>query len=277
VFIVFGDAMHDYDHYGVSYKYNKEDPNVPCFVSGNYSLMPGGTLLFTALVGYLKGNDWMRNTAVFSCGPPAALTRIRAFDGDGNYIQRFDFNSLAHLNMIGFFDRLKQSEELIKTADTVVFSDYGYGGAVAQIRDYIYKIIPEDTIVYSSGRDRIEARPNFVVLNEKEFDDPFKNHNPDHSYKLNSAYPNQYILVTKAGEGLEVYGTDTTGDLVLDQAIDAIKVDVKSSIGAGDAFLAGFIHYENPQEAVEFAGEFCSWSRKELHRRLVECGMINPS
>ena len=266
---IFGDGMSDADFY-VDSKINKEYPDKDCNLVHHYNKLPGGTSLMVALLGFYGMKDGEDNRVkVFSITPwDDGFKRERYYDrGTGEYLFRVDTDDWASVSTSAFMSCIDSCAEYISKSDVVVFSDYGIGGAIAPVRDLVYSIIADDAIVYSSGRDRIDQRANYTVLNQREFSHLLISKDGSHPV----TYPYRTIIVTKGGEGATVYGTDVDGVLEIDQELKCTidPSSVRSIVGAGDAYLAALVATDDPVQANDMAQSFVQLSRQELWVRLV--------
>jgi D-beta-D-heptose 7-phosphate kinase/D-beta-D-heptose 1-phosphate adenosyltransferase len=238
--LVIGEICIDEFIYGKCTRLNPEAPT-PVFIEKRRSSNKG-------MAGNVAENlSSLGGFTIFRAHQKNPIKKIRYVDETSNYI-------LLRVDSEEDIDRINIDNKLIeqiKTVDLVVISDYNKG--------FLY---PEDLRLISdiANASIIDTKKpitfewaekfNIIKMNNGEWE------NPAHD---------SYAKMVMSAKTIITQGKD--GAILNGKSFKGIEVDVMDVAGAGDSFLAGFVHKwlstGDIEKGIEFANEIAAYVVKK--------------
>jgi D-beta-D-heptose 7-phosphate kinase/D-beta-D-heptose 1-phosphate adenosyltransferase len=252
-FLIIGESCVDVFIYGSSNRLSPEAP-VPVFVPFETTKSNGMAANVCENLKSLIIKNEIPHTIIFEVYSDFAPMKTRFVDKKSNHLfLRVDEGD----NQIERIVVDKILQKMIKSADTIIISDYNKGFLHEEdiIKILSYTNLTKQTIFLDTKKilsKKILEKLSFVKLNFDEFENNFKK-----DYDLLDTY-DEKVIVTKGGDGAYYMGNEYK----LEEQSQTIDVS-----GAGDTFLAALAFYYSKDETIEDSIKFANKMASEVVKK----------
>jgi D-beta-D-heptose 7-phosphate kinase/D-beta-D-heptose 1-phosphate adenosyltransferase len=252
-FLIIGESCFDVFIYGNCDRLSPEAP-VPVFVPIETTKSDGMAANVCANLKSLIIKNKVPHTVIFEVYSDNSPIKTRFVDKKSNHLfLRVDEGDNEIERIV--IDKVLQ--KMIKSANTIIISDYNKGFLHEEdiVKILSYTNLTKQTIFLDTKKilsKKILEKLSFVKLNFNEFQNNFAK-----EYDLLDIY-DEKVIVTKGDEGAYYMGTEYP----LEEQSQTIDVS-----GAGDTFLAALSFYYSKDETIEDSIKFANKMASEVVKK----------